>query len=299
MTKISLAAGRAALQLRKHAPNLLFGAGIVGVTGTVVLACKATLKASKVYEQHKSEIARADELLKNPVNTYGAQAHKEHVVTTWVGTSKQYVKLYGPAFILGVTSIACLTKSHQILSSRNTALTAAYMGLDGAFKSYRKRVVAELGEEKDTEFAHGKAEEGAHTGYDEKGNGKVTKTKKAPQDATTAYGRWFDEANRHWDKDHGYNHTFLDNQQKWANIELKRRGHMFLNEVYDLIGMERTEEGQQVGWIYDTDKVYGREAGKYDGYIDFGFNRYPDFVAGFERSVFLDFNVDGPIMALI
>ena len=192
-----------------------------------------------------------------------------------------------------------IVKTQEMAAQDRVITGGLFMGVDSAFKKYRSRVVEELGEAKDTEFAHGKAEEGVHTGYDEKGNGKVTKTKKAPKDAKTAYGRWFDEANRYWDKDHGYNHTFLDNQQKWANIELKRRGHLFLNEVYDLIGMERTEEGQLVGWIYDTDKAYGREAGKYDGYVDFGFNRYPDFVAGFERSVFLDFNVDGPITALI
>jgi len=291
MSKLSLAAGRASLLLRKNSPHILFAAGIVSAGATVVLACKATLKAQHVHTQHKADIEHADELLKNPNNTYGVQAHKEHVVNTWVGTSKQYVRLYGPAFVLGVTSIACLTKSHQILSSRNTALTAAYMGVDSAFKRYRKRVVEELGEAKDTEFAHGKAEEGVHTGYDEKGNGKVTKTKRAPVDAKTAYGRWFDEANRYWDKDHGYNHTFLDGQQKWCNILLKKQGHLFLNEVYDLLGMERTQEGQEVGWIYDTNEG--------DGYVDFGYNRYPDFVAGFERSVFLDFNVDGPITALL
>jgi hypothetical protein len=288
---LSLAAGRAALKLKKHSPAILFGAGIVGMTGTVVLACKATLTASSVHDNHKQAIAKADAHLKTPGNNYGKEEHKRHVVQIWTATSVAYAKLYGPAFILGVTSIACLTKSHQILASRNTALMAAYTGLDSAFKKYRQRVVAELGEEKDTEFAHGKAEEGAHTGYDEKGNGKVTKTKKAPKDAASPYGRWFDETNRHWDKDPGYNHTFLDNQQKWCNILLKKKGHLFLNEVYDLLGMERTQEGQEVGWYYDT------EVG--DGYVDFGFNRYPDFVAGFERSVYLDFNVDGPILRFL
>lgn len=282
-------AASTALKLRKHSPNILFVTGIAGTVATVVVACRATLKAQKVAETHKAEIAKADLLLEEgKTRGYNVEAHKQNIIGIWTATSVQYTKLYGPAFILGVTSIACLTKSHQILTSRNTAVMAAYAGLDGAFKRYRGRVVEELGVEKDTEFAHGKATKEI-VEYDAKGNPIVKQVTNAPKDAKTAYGQWFDETNRHWDKDHGYNHTFLDNQQKWANLELKRHGHLFLNEVYSMLGIEHTAQGAVVGWMY-----YGDENS--DGYIDFGFNRYPDFVAGFERSVFLDFNVDGVIL---
>lgn len=285
---ISLAAGRAALKLRKHSPTILFATGIAGTVATVVVACKATIKAQKVHEKHTNAIGIANDRLEKGV--YDKDAHKHHVVTAWTETSINYAKLYGPAFILGVTSIACLTKSHQILTSRNTAVMAAYAGLDKAFKGYRQRVVEELGEEKDTEFAHG-VEKKVATGYDEKGNGFSKDTKSAPKDAQTAYGKWFDERNRHWAKEHGYNTVFLENQQKWANLRLKSKGHLFLNDVYEMLGFEDTAEGQQVGWYYDNDNG--------DGYVDFGFNRYPDFMAGYERTVFLDFNVDGPILQFI
>lgn len=289
-TAIVRRASRASLHLRKHSPTLLFGAGIVGTVGTVVLACRATLKAQHVNKTHKSQVELADELLNDQKNSYDKQTHKQHVTNIWVSTSKDYAKLYGPAFVLGVTSIACLTKSHQILSSRNGALMAAYTGLDTAFKGYRKRVVDELGAEKDLAFAR-PTEDVEILEYDAKGNPVTKNVKRVPKDAKDIYGRWFDETNRHWDKDHGYNPNFLDNQQKWANIQLKTRGHVFLNEVYDMLGMERTDVGQQVGWVYDN-----RDG---DGYINFGFNAYPEFLNGLERSVFLDFNVDGPILGLI
>lgn len=285
---ITRAAGRAALKISKHSPTLLLGAGIVGSVATVVVACRATLQAQPVIEAHKKAMAGADEMLETRGNHgYDVEIHKKHVISIWTVTARDCVKLYAPAAVLGVASIACLTKSHQILSSRNVALTAAYSAVDKAYKAYRGRVVEELGEEKDTEFAHGPAEVGAYTEYDEKGNGKVRETKSAPKTATAVYGRHFDERNRFWAKDPGYNQTFLDNQMKWANIKLKAQGHMFLNDIYDLLGFERTREGAVVGWIYDTNEG--------DGYIDFGHHRYPDFVAGFERSVFLDFNVDGTI----
>jgi hypothetical protein len=74
---------------------------------------------------------------------------------------------------------------------------------------------------------------------------------------------------------------------------LQGRGYVFLNDVFDMLGLERTPAGQIVGWLK------GSKGG--DGYIDFGVFRDDNaymgmqFVTGNERSVLLDFNVDGPI----
>jgi hypothetical protein len=68
---------------------------------------------------------------------------------------------------------------------------------------------------------------------------------------------------------------------------------VFLNEVYEGLGMERCQMGQHVGWL-----KAGRSRG--DGFIDFGIYDIFDeskraFVNGFEPVALLDFNVDGPI----
>ena len=68
---------------------------------------------------------------------------------------------------------------------------------------------------------------------------------------------------------------------------------MFLNEVYDALGIPLTKAGQVVGWIYNpNDKTI-------NSYVDFGiFNQNKQsnlFVNGYERSIKLDFNVDGVI----
>lgn len=44
---------------------------------------------------------------------------------------------------------------------------------------------------------------------------------------------------------------FLRRQQDYANEMLKARGHLFLNEVYDLLDIPRSKAGQVVGWVYD------------------------------------------------
>ena len=73
---------------------------------------------------------------------------------------------------------------------------------------------------------------------------------------------------------------------------------MFLNEVYDMLGIDRTKAGNIVGWIYDEKNPVG------DNYIDFGIynvdsERNRAFVNGYERNILLDFNVDGNILEMI
>ena len=91
---------------------------------------------------------------------------------------------------------------------------------------------------------------------------------------------------------------FLLRQQNYANDLLKSKGHLFLNEVYDMIGIPRTKAGQVVGWIYDEKNPVG------DNFVDFGIidihkERNRAFMNGYEKNVLLDFNVDGNILNLM
>ena len=93
---------------------------------------------------------------------------------------------------------------------------------------------------------------------------------------------------------------YLNAQQNYANDVLKTKGFIFLNDVYDLLGIPRTKAGQIVGWIYDPENP--EHMG--DNYVDFGIfdsnrEKNRDFVNGYEKVIILDFNVDGPILDLI
>ena len=111
----------------------------------------------------------------------------------------------------------------------------------------------------------------------------------------------FDEGNRGWENDHYYNMCHLEAQQSYATTLLQTRGYLFLNEVYDLIGHEKTKQGQLIGWFYDPNDPTKQN------YVDFGldeFRKYYEMATRDEASehpagIVMHFNPDGYILDLI
>lgn len=273
------------LTVQKHAPILLFGAGVVGVVGATVLACRATLKMNDVVEDAKSglNIARTLDSKK-----YSEEDRQRDIVYIYTHASVDVARLYAPAILIGAVSIAALSGSHFILTRRNVALTAAYAALDRGFREYRQRVVNELGIDKDREFRYDMED---RTIIEESSEGPQSKTiKQIGANAVSVYARFFDENSSRWSKTPSYNQLFLQCQQNYANDLLKSRGHVFLNEVYDMLGIPRSKEGAVVGWVFGhgDDSV---DFGVFDGDRHSGMR----FVMGHEPSVLLDFNVAGII----
>jgi hypothetical protein len=284
--KITSKVGRQILITQKHSPALLFGAGAIGFVATAVLASRATLKMDEVLKEAEENRKTAETL---DHADYSEQDRKKDLSLVRVKTALKVAKLYAPAVTVGVVTLGCLTGSHLILSRRNVALTAAYAAVEKGFKEYRERVVAAYGEEQDTEFRFGSHEVEIAVDTDE---GPVVKTVSKLDQRGSIYARLFDEYNPNWSKEWGYNRMFLRSQQNYANDLLKVRGHVFLNEVHDMLGMDHTSAGAVVGWVL----------GNGDNEIDFGIAGTFEgqrFINGDERSVLLDFNVDGVVYDLI
>lgn len=294
-------------KIRKHSPELLIGAGIVGIVASGVMACKATLKVNEVASQSKENIDRihvATEKGKTEAGeAYSKEDSKKDLAIVYVQTGLKLAKLYAPSIILGAASIGCIVTSHNIIRKRNIALAAAYTAVDKGFKDYRGRVVERFGKELDHELRYNiKAKEVEETVVDENGNEKVVKKTVNMVDVSkyknvndySDYARIYDDGCNGWDKDPEYNLMFLRQQQNYANELLKAKGHLFLNEVYDMLGFPRSQAGQAVGWLYDEECPNG------DNFVDFGIydidnKNCRDFVNGKERVIILDFNVDGVI----
>ena len=290
MNFVSEAVGRKiarnALLVQKASPELLFGIGIVGVVGSTVLACRATLKMESVMDEATDKLKTARTL---EHAEYSEKDRQRDMALIKFQTGVKIVKLYGPAIVVGGAAIAALTSSHNILSRRNAALTAAFTALERGFREYRARVVEKYGEEEDRNFRYGSQKVKIV-------DPKTKKTKtvtRVGHGVPSIYARFFDDYSTSWDKDPEVNFFFIRSQQNYANDLLLSRGHVFLNEVYDMVGVPRSKAGAIVGWIYMED-------GSTDNFIDFGvFDRdkqaVRDFVNGLEGAILLDFNVDGII----
>lgn len=302
MTNVSRTLSRAGLTLKKHSPEILIGFGIVGTITSTVMACKASTKASEILENAKDDLAKVREVANNPeyANTYTEKDYKKDLTIVYTKTGLELVKLYAPAVLLGTASIASILTGHGVLRKRFVELSAAYTAVDTAFKEYRGRVVDRFGKDLDRELKYNiKNNEINEIVVDEDGNESVVKST-IQTGEPSEYAKFFDETCTCWDRNADYNLSFLRMRQAEANNQLRLRGHLFLNEVYDMLGIQRTKAGNIVGWIYDPNNPDHNG----DDYVDFGiYDLYDEnkraFVNGYEKSILLDFNVDGNIWELI
>jgi hypothetical protein len=256
------------------------------MVGSTVLACRATLKMDTVLEEAKGKLVTA-KTLDHP--EYSESDRERDVTLIYFQTGVKIAQAYLPALIVGGLSIYAIRSSHNILSQRNIALTAAYTALDKGFREYRARVVDKYGEDEDRYLRYG-SEQVEIIDPETKKKKMVTRV---PPGVPSIYARFFDPMCSSWSKDPEINLFFLRCQQNYANDLLRSRGHVFLNEVYDMIGVPRSKAGAVVGWILSKN-------GETDNFINFGvFNgdseKARDFVNGYEGSILLDFNVDGVI----
>lgn len=313
MATVTRTASKYGYKLKKASPTIMIvGAAIGGVTATV-LACKATLKAEVIMEEHKTQVASIhaakEQIDKGAIElkdgeTYTEEDLKKDITTTYIQTGIKLAKVYAPAVGLGAASLGCMFGSHHIMSKRNASLTAAYIALDQAFNEYKTRVGDRFGSRVQEELEHNiKAVEIESKNTNEQGVEEAIKEYTDVAMAhTSPYTCIFDETVDTWQPDNMLNRNYLFLMEQAANKRLRIQGHLFLNDVLSSIGTHggvtmKTPEGQIVGWIYDPNDPTRQN------HVDFGVTSYVEgndalnsFISGGERSVMLRFNCDGPII---
>ena len=298
---INRAVNKVAFKMKKHAPEILVIAGVGGTIVTTVMACKATTKIDEVLAENKEQIAKTKNYVEETgfSDKYTEKDYQKDLTVMYTQRGLKLFKLYAPAIAVGNISITAILAGHNVLKKRNVALAAAYEVVNKNFKDYRGRVIDRFGNELDRELRYNiRKEEVEKTVIDEKtGKERTVKeiTEIADIDPSSEYAKFFDESCPGWTKDPEYNLMFLRNQQQYANDLLESRGYLFLNEVYEMLGIQRTRQGQVIGWIYDKNVIDKVNFGIYN--IANPANRR--FVNGYERSILLDFNVDGDILNAI
>jgi hypothetical protein len=275
------------LTVKKHSPTVMVVGGVVGLGVTSVMAARATRNIDPILDKH------AKQRIDIAVDAISEKDEQRQVVRLYSDTAWELGKLYAPTIAVGTISAMSVLSGHKILQTRHIATMAAYTGLMEQYQAYRARVAETVGPELERDIyggAVGKWEE------DPNRPGEY-KMKPSYGEQTANYLRpFFDEANDNWTTDPTSNFYFLKGVQAHANNLLQARGYLFLSEVYKDLGMPPTKETIVSGWMLDSDTG--------DGFVDFGFmtDQSPQgimFRNGAERSVRLNFNIDGVIWDLI
>lgn len=284
--------GRSLRRFVKHKkPEICMVAGTILGAAAIVTACIQTNKGgAKVIEDHKTRLQKAKDMSDDD------PAKKKAVAVAYGKTFVAAARLYaGPAFLF-TTSIVSFYTAHHTLKVRNAGLAAAATAARKTLKDYRGRVADQLGADAEEKLYFGtKEKEIEEVVVDE--NGEETLVKKTCDDVVddiedSDYVKYFVKGNPNWDRSPDMNRFFIDCQMNRANDILKRKGEITLNEVYDLLGFERTEAGMVVGWIYDKYHPFG------DNKVEFRIKQVHvpnEEGKGHSIGYAIDFNVDGNI----
>ena len=273
------------LKLRKSAPAIMTGAGIILGGACVVTACVQTTKLPETIRENKERI----EELHNAPESSQEPCRASELRKEYISMAGKTARLYAVPATLGALSVACTIGGHKVLTKENAALASAYIALDKSFRAYKEKMPlpTTLQETVEEEIENRKVN-GSTDGTD----GTVSDVDKC--ELFSPYARLFDHTNYLWTPSGSGTASILHSIQNYCNDKLHRDGYLFLNDVYDQLGFERTEAGQQVGWF----------EGNGDSCVDFGLFHKGNptlerLMQGKLEYVVLDFNVDGPIMHML
>lgn len=210
--------------LKRSSPAILTCLGAIGVVATSVLAVKATPKAV--------DIIRAREGIDHEGNYYGP-TKLEVIQSCW--------KCYIPAALVGLSTIACIFGAN-VLNKRNQAsLASAYALLSESYQQYRKAAKAVYGEDADSKI-----------------KAQMAKDTYVSADGYSVYSADMDlESERILCYDLFSKRYFTStmaavlNAQYHINRNLQLRGEVSINEFYEFLGIDKIENGDNIGWSID------------------------------------------------
>lgn len=194
---------------KRNASTILACAGGVGVVATAVVAVKDTPKAIQIIEQ--AEEAKGESL-------------------TVVEKIKYAGPVYIPAILIGASTLACIFGASSLNKRQQASLMSAYALLDNSYKEYKKKVDEIYGE-----------------GANNRIRGEIAKDKYGQDDVQVE-----DEKQLFYDyfSERYFESTMEEVMQAEydLNRKLHTKGYAFLNEFYEIVGLEPVDYGHNLGW---------------------------------------------------
>ncbi len=194
---------------KRNGSTILTCVGSAGVVTTAVMAVKATPKAWTRLELAKEE--KGEDL-----------------------TTLEKVKVAGPVYIpsvlIGVSTIACIFGANILNKRQQAGLMSAYALLDNTYKDYKKKANELYGEDADEKIVSEIAKD------------KYEEADIKPEDDKELFydefsGRYF-HANK----------NVLREAEFQLNRDLAHHGGVYLNEYFEVLGLDKTDYGDYLGW---------------------------------------------------
>lgn len=297
-----------ALTVKRHAPEIFVATGIVTGAVATVMACKKTLAVNDILEETKETLAKIeenkpkDDVVKQYVVNketgetadYTEEVAKQDKILAVRDCSLKVAKEYAIPAVLYIASIICILSGFNIIKKRSIALGIAYSGLAESYKLYRERVKDTYGVDIEKELFHGvkkstkeeeKINENGEREIVESTESKAEKDFSDDSDYCVVFSR--ETAPLTWQNSYAANKTFIRATLKHAQYILDTKGYIFLNDIYEALGMPRTTTGSVVGWMLDDEG---------DNFIDADLQPYNyEDVFKDEPNFILNFNCQGLI----
>lgn len=235
--------------LSKNSPEILLGVGIASVVAGTVIACKQTLEVSPILEEYQrgmrdikdlregSEKVAMDPALPegtlNPEYDEKTEAHDKFVVTTTcIGKLALHYAL--PAALIAA-GVGVIIASHNIMAARYATICSAYSALAASTGNITNVEEVEEGGDIHVTRVNDKAL------VDYRGFALPSPTSAYIGEDNFIYKR-------------GYPEAFLfdlKRVQDEMQTKLDYEGHLFLNTVFERLGLPDTDTGAIVGWSSD------------------------------------------------
>ena len=201
---------------------ILTGIGVVGVVATAALAADASRRAERALIEWERFNGREVSTLSN----------KERFLMTWT--------YYAPATLAAITTVGAIIGAQKINERRQAAVAAAYGLAQQSIIEYRDEVVKMIGARKEEEVRTNVVQRNIEQAGPTDKNTVIITGSGETLCFEKLSGRYFlSTAER------------VRRAENEFNKSLFHDGYASLNDFYNLLGLENTDLGAQLGWQSD------------------------------------------------
>lgn len=203
---------------KRNGSTILTCAGALGVVATAVTAVKATPKALQLLDE-------------------AAEEKQEDL------TRMEKIKIAGPVYVpsilMGAGTVTCIFGANMLSKRQQASLISAYTLLDKSYKEYKDKVKELYGEDSDKHIRAEVAQDNYDLYEDEETEDEY---EDEFEDGKLLYYDQF--SNRY------FRSTLADvlNAEHNINKILYTQGGAYLNDFYELLGIEKIPSGNELGW---------------------------------------------------